>query len=89
MSASSYDVIPDFGLLYDNVPLYAARKDIGFYVQEAVAARGAVLELGCGTGRILLPIARAGCSVVGLDNSRQMLARCREKLSAEADATFR
>jgi len=86
VSASSYDVIPDFGLLYDSVPLYAARKDIGFYVGEATAARGPVLELGCGTGRILLPIARAGRPVVGLDASRQMLARCREKLAAESEA---
>jgi len=83
VTASSYDAIPDFGLLYDSVPLYAARQDIGFYVQEAASVRGSVLELGCGTGRILLPLARAGCTVVGLDNSRQMLARCRAKLAAE------
>jgi SAM-dependent methyltransferase len=83
VSTSSYDAIPDFGLLYDSVPLYAARADIAFYVQEAAAVRGPVLELGCGTGRILLPLARAGCTVVGLDNSREMLARCRAKLAAE------
>lgn len=80
---SSYDAIPDFGLLYDSVPLYAARADIGFYLQEAASVRGAVLELGCGTGRVLLPLARAGRTVVGLDNSRQMLARCRAKVAAE------
>jgi len=85
MSASSYDIIPEFGLLYDSVPLYGARKDIGFYVQEAARVRGPVLELGCGTGRILLPIARGGCAVVGLDDSQQMLARCREKLAAEPE----
>src|SRR6266508_5773586 len=83
VSASSYDAIPDFGLLYDSVPLYAARQDIAFYVQEAAAVRGPVLELGCGTGRILLPMARAGCTGVGLDNSRPMLARCRAKIAAE------
>lgn len=85
MPASSYDVIPDFGLLYDSVPLYGARQDIGFYVQEAAAGRGPILELGCGTGRILLPIARAGRAIVGVDDSRQMLARCREKLAAEPE----
>ncbi|HMJ59843.1 MAG TPA: class I SAM-dependent methyltransferase [Gemmatimonadales bacterium] len=85
MTPSSYEAIPDFGLLYDSVPLYAARKDIGFYVAEATATRGAVLELGCGTGRILLPIARAGRTVVGLDASAQMLARCRDKLAAEPE----
>ena len=83
MAASSYDDIPDFGLLYDSVPLYAERNDVAFYVEEAKVARGTVLELGCGTGRILLPIARAGCTIAGLDSSREMLARCRQKLAAE------
>ena len=86
MAASSYDAIPDFGLLYDSVPLYAARQDIGFYVEEAKAARGPVLELGSGTGRILLPIARAGGTIVGLDSSTNMLERCRQKLAAESAA---
>ncbi len=86
MAASSYDAIPDFGVLYDSVPLYLARQDGDFYLEEAKAARSAVLEVGCGTGRILLPIARAGCSIVGLDNSRQMLERCRAKLAAEPAA---
>lgn len=84
MAPSAYDDIPDFGLLYDSVPLYAARRDVGFYVAEAKAAGGQVLELGCGTGRILLPIARAGCTIAGVDSSSQMLARCKEKLAAEA-----
>jgi SAM-dependent methyltransferase len=83
---SFYDAIPNFGLLYDSVPLYAARKDVAFYVEEATRVRGPVLELGCGTGRILLPLARAGCTVVGVDSSRHMLARCRDKLAAEPAA---
>lgn len=86
MAASSYDDIPGFGLLYDSVPLYSERNDVAFYVEEAKAAGGTVLELGCGTGRILLPIARAGCTIAGLDGSRHMLARCREKLAAEPPA---
>jgi SAM-dependent methyltransferase len=80
---SSYDAIPDFGLLYDSVPLYAARQDVAFYVEEAKATRGAVLEVGCGTGRILLPIARAGAAITGIDESKHMLERCRAKLAAE------
>ncbi|MGH7710128.1 MAG: class I SAM-dependent methyltransferase, partial [Gemmatimonadaceae bacterium] len=82
-SASSYDAIPNFGLLYDSVPVYVAREDVPFYVQEAARAQGAVLELGCGTGRITLALARAGHPVVGVDNSEVMLARCREKVLAE------
>jgi len=84
--ASSYDTIPDFGLLYDSVPLYAARTDVGFYLDEARAAGGRVLEVGCGTGRILLPIARAGCAITGIDGSKQMLERCRVNLAAEPAA---
>jgi SAM-dependent methyltransferase len=80
---AAYDAIPDFGLLYDSVPLYAARKDIAFYVEEAARSPGPVLEVGCGTGRILLPIARAGRTIAGLDSSALMLARCRERVAAE------
>ncbi len=85
MAASSYDAIPDFGVLYDSVPVYAARQDIAFYVDETKSA-GRVLEVGCGTGRILLPIARAGGEVTGIDSSSEMLERCRTKLATEPAA---
>lgn len=68
---------------YDHVVPYATRADVEFYVDEALAARGPVLELGCGTGRVLIPIARAGVAIAGLDGSASMLARCRAKLSTE------
>lgn len=42
-----------------------------------------VLELGCGTGRLLLPLARNGHNVVGLDNSAAMLKKAKEKISQE------
>jgi SAM-dependent methyltransferase len=54
-------------------------------VREAARADGSILELGCGTGRILLPIARASRSIAGVDSSRQMLARCRAKLLEERE----
>src|ERR1051325_2503402 len=63
--------------------------DVQFYVEEAQKAGSPVLELGCGTGRILLPIAEAGVSVVGLDLSPSMLEILRRKLarcSAETQA---
>lgn len=47
---------------------------------------GYVLELGCGTGRLLIRTARAGIQIVGLDYSTQMLDICRQRLSAESDA---
>jgi cyclopropane fatty-acyl-phospholipid synthase-like methyltransferase len=69
--------------LYDYVVPYATRGDVEFYVDEARAANGPVLEVGCGTGRVLIPTARAGVPIVGLDGSPSMLAHCRTKLRAE------
>ncbi|MDQ1258079.1 MAG: hypothetical protein QG656_2688 [Candidatus Hydrogenedentes bacterium] len=53
-----------------------------FYVGQAVRLGAKTLELGCGTGRIAIPMAMSGVDVVGLDNSEPMLECCREKLSA-------
>lgn len=57
--------------------------DIGWYVERARQAGGPVLELGCGTGRVLLPLARAGLPVTGVDRSLPMLARLRSEASAQ------
>jgi SAM-dependent methyltransferase len=57
--------------------------DVEFYVEEATRAGGGVLEVGCGTGRILLPIARAGVDVVGLDPSADMLDVAKRKIDGE------
>ena len=66
--------------IYDAV--YADRDDGAFW--EAVApGEGAILELACGTGRVLLPLARAGHEIVGLDLSAHMLDRCRARLADE------
>jgi SAM-dependent methyltransferase len=78
-----YDAFPDLPELYDSVPIYAARGDVQFYIDEARDAGGSVLEIGCGTGRVLLPIARSGHTITGVDASPQMLERCRSKLRAE------
>jgi len=56
------------------------RRDVPFWRQLALNARGPVLELGCGTGRIALPLGRAGAQVVGIDRSEAMLARARERV---------
>ena len=81
-----YDNNPLVAELYDHTPLYAAREDIGLYVDCARQANSPVLELGCGTGRILIPTAAAGCEIVGLDASANMLARCRTKLERQPTA---
>jgi ubiquinone/menaquinone biosynthesis C-methylase UbiE len=42
-------------------------------------AKGAVLELGCGTGRVTMPVARTGARIVGVDRSTEMLAYARRR----------
>ena len=53
--------------------------DVAFYGELAREAGGPVLELGCGTGRVLLSIAREGFSCTGLDSSGEMLEEFRRK----------
>jgi len=64
-------------------PVYARLRDpsgdVAFYRDLAVESGGPVLELGCGTGRTLVPIARAGIACVGLDASPAMLRFFRAK----------
>src|SRR5690349_20981888 len=57
------------------------RRDVPFWTAVAQKARGPVLELGCGTGRISLPLARAGVRLVGIDRSAAMLARAVKRLA--------
>lgn len=52
-------------------------EDIAFYVEQALASGGPVVELAVGTGRIAVPIARAGVAVIGVDSSPEMLAEAR------------
>ena len=51
------------------------RRDVPFWRRVALEADGPVLELGCGTGRVSLPLARAGIELIGIDRSAPMLAR--------------
>jgi SAM-dependent methyltransferase len=57
-------------------------EDISFYVDEALASGGPVVELGVGTGRIAIPTAMAGVHVIGVDSSSEMLAVCGEAARA-------
>lgn len=58
-------------------------EDIAYYTRLASRSPGPILELGCGTGRLTLPMARAGAHVDGLDLARPMLEGLRLKLGAE------
>ena len=56
------------------------RRDVPFWRNLARHVGGTVLELGCGTGRISIPLGRSGVSLVGIDRSEPMLARARQRL---------
>ncbi len=66
-----------WGDLYDRA--HTLKEDIPFWVREAKASGGPVLELGCGTGRVAIPVAQAGVQITGLDNSSAMLSSARAK----------
>ena len=72
---SAYDAI---ARLYDPWSTGVV-EDISFYVDEALAAGGELVELGVGTGRIAIPTALAGAHLIGVDSSREMLAVCAER----------
>ena len=81
--SGGYQSDPFVARLYDQVIPYRERPDIDFFVESAKESGGPVLEVGCGTGRILLPTARAGIPITGLDLSEHMLAVCRGELAKE------
>ena len=82
--AGSYDRahVAEF---YDHIYNFANRKDADFYVDLAKQTSGPVLELGCGTGRVLIPTAREGLDVTGIDLSADMLDIFRAKLAEESE----
>jgi len=83
---SGYDSYAFGADLYDHVGPYRSRPDVAFFLNEAVNAGSPVVELGCGTGRVLIPIARAGIEIVGVDASANMLTICRDRLAHEPEA---
>ena len=79
--------------LYDLAEIYDAILPPGpceeFYLEEARRVGGPVLELACGTGRLTIPLARAGLEIVGLDASPAMLAQAKQKSAAAGgDVSF-
>ena len=55
------------------------RRDVGFWRRVAAAAEGRILELGTGTGRVAIPLARDGIGLTGVDYSAAMLDRARRR----------
>lgn len=82
MPVDTYRVIAKY---YDGA--YAAKQDLvdlPFYLELAEQSRGPVLEIACGTGRVLLPIARKGIEICGVDNSPAMLDVLKGSLARES-----
>lgn len=75
VTRSQYDLWADYyDVVHTGLP-----GEAEFYVGQAVRLGTDTLELGCGTGRICIPMAMSGVNVVGLDNSKAMLEYCRQK----------
>ncbi len=83
--SGGYDEYPFVAEFYDFVVPYREREDVVFFVEMARRSAGPVLEIGCGTGRVLIPTAKAGVEIVGIDASSRMLSVCREKLAREPE----
>jgi SAM-dependent methyltransferase len=72
---------------YDAIhPVIPGGDDLAFFAALARETGGRVLELGCGTGRLTIPLAEAGFEIVGLDRSSAMLDVARRRLDALDDA---
>jgi SAM-dependent methyltransferase len=80
MNTEEYAATAEF---YDYVVPYQIRQDVAFFVKAAQASGGPVLEVGCGTGRVLIPTARAGITIYGIDLSPYMLDICERRLEQE------
>jgi ubiquinone/menaquinone biosynthesis C-methylase UbiE len=65
------------------------RRDVPFWRGIATRSTGPVLELGCGTGRISVPLARARVDLVGIDRSASMLSRLRASLGRTRSRALR
>jgi SAM-dependent methyltransferase len=66
---------------YDLDLSWYPHHDVEFYLQLAAETGGPILELACGTGRVTIPLARAGYEVYGFDLSRHMLSILQAKIN--------
>ena len=81
-SSEGYEGWDEYAPFYDwENARTLGRRDVPFWRHVALNAGGPVLELGCGTGRIALPLGRAGVPLVGIDRSEPMLVRARRRVA--------
>ena len=82
MAQMREDIRAEAAKYYDVNPTIP--DDIAFYQARLPSSGAAVLELGCGTGRVLLSLAAVCGFIHGIDRSQAMLARCLQKMQAAA-----
>jgi SAM-dependent methyltransferase len=78
----SDDPCRDFADVYD-ICIGAGPDDLPVYLEHARRLGGPILEVGAGSGRLTLPLARSGADVVAVDLSAAMLARLVSRLARE------
>lgn len=86
--AADFDPYEELARFYD-LDVAGFDEDIALYEAMARRVASSVLELGCGSGRIALALARAGFEVTGVDRSAAMLALARARLAAEPELAVR
>jgi ubiquinone/menaquinone biosynthesis C-methylase UbiE len=69
--------------------LFGSKNDLEFYKELALQSGNKALELGVGTARVAISLAKAGVTVVGIDNSVHMLRVAKEKLTRESESVRR
>lgn len=74
---SPYDAPELYDLLFDSLDF-----DVPYWLEVGRGAGGPVLEMACGTGRLLLPIRKSGVDIDGFDSSPAMIARLKERARA-------
>jgi len=79
---NTYDLIAPF---YDIEHSHFS-EDLDMYQNFAETSNGAILELACGSGRVLLPLAQAGYEVVGVDTSAPMLALAQQTMQTAGNS---
>lgn len=65
--------------IYDDVYSFVD-NDIDFYRKQSDQLGGNILEIGCGTGRVTIPLLENGYDVTGVDSSTKMLAKFQSKI---------
>jgi SAM-dependent methyltransferase len=86
--ADSEDPYAELPHLYD-LEHAGFSDDIDLYLRLAEVVGDPILELGCGTGRLLAPLAAAGHRITGIDRSRPMLDRARATLQTHGGGLLR